>query len=137
MEICENCIHGNSCDIQRKKAVANLNICGTFIDKTIVEEKIKSYVNSSDCLKCIHAPVCARHMGGMNLMKCEDYKENLIAFWKTRENKNDYLWVECSNCGFRIENYNAVNTGKSSTDIIGYKWKACPKCGAHMIFRKD
>lgn len=103
----------------------------------IFNARIESYINSSDCLKCIHAPVCARHMGGMNLMKCEYYKENLVAFWKTREDKNDYLWVECSNCGFRAENYIATNVGISSTDVVGYKWKACPKCGANMIFKEE
>ena len=55
------------------------------------------------------------------------------AQWKTREAYNDYIWVECSNCGFRVENYKAVETGISSTDIVGYKWHACPKCTARMI----
>lgn len=54
------------------------------------------------------------------------------AHWKTREEYNDYLWVECSNCGFRVENYKAVKTGMSSTDIIGNKWNACPVCCARM-----
>ena len=52
--------------------------------------------------------------------------------WKTREEYNDYLWVECSNCGFRVENYKAVKTGMSSTDIVGNKWNACPVCCARM-----
>lgn len=55
------------------------------------------------------------------------------AYWKTREACNDYIWVECSNCGFRVENFRAVHLGKSSTDIIGYKWHACPSCTAKMI----
>ena len=54
------------------------------------------------------------------------------AHWKTREAKNDYLWVECSNCGFLVENYKAVKTGRSSTDVIGNKWNGCPCCGARM-----
>ena len=64
-------------------------------------------------------------------------EEPLYAQWKTREAKNDYLWVECSNCGFRVENYNAVELGSSSTDIIGYKWHACPKCASKMIYKKE
>lgn len=90
-----------------------------------------------ECLKCIHFPVCAIRMGGMNLVGCKDYKEELIAQWKTREHRNDYLWVECSNCGFIVENYNAVKLGISSTDVIGYKWHACPKCTAKMIMSRD
>ena len=58
------------------------------------------------------------------------------ARWKTREAHNDYLWVECSNCGFRVENYLAVETGISSTDVVGYRWHACPKCTAKMLFSK-
>ena len=54
------------------------------------------------------------------------------AHWKTREEHNDYLWVECSNCGFRVENYKAVKTGMSSTDIVGNKWNGCPVCCARM-----
>ena len=65
-----------------------------------------------------------------------ELEEPLYAQWKTREAKNDYLWVECSNCGFLVENYKAIETGKSSTDVIGYKWHACPKCTAKMT-RED
>lgn len=59
------------------------------------------------------------------------------AQWKTREARNDYLWVECSNCGFTVENYKAVELGMSSTDVVGYKWHACPKCTAKMVFKKE
>lgn len=70
-------------------------------------------------------------------IKCSAFMENpVIAQWKTREAKNDYLWVECSNCGFKIENYKAVELGKSSIDVISYKWHACPKCTAKMILSK-
>lgn len=62
-----------------------------------------------------------------------ELEEPVYAQWKTRERHNDYLWVECSNCGFRVENYKAVETGISSTDVTGYKWHACPKCTAKMI----
>lgn len=64
-------------------------------------------------------------------------EEFLYAQWKTRAYRNDYIWVECSNCGFLVENYKAIYTGKSSTDIVGYKWHACPKCTAKMIFNKE
>lgn len=65
------------------------------------------------------------------------FDESTASHWKTREDKNDFLWVECSNCGFIVENYQAVNLGKSSTDIVGYKWHACPKCTAKMVFDKE
>jgi len=61
----------------------------------------------------------------------------VTARWKTREARNDYLWVECANCGFTVENYKAVELGRSSTDVVGYKWHACPKCTAKMIFNKE
>ena len=101
------------------------------------------FLEHSDCSKCIHKDVCDHWIASMYGTDvicpeehcCEHYKEEVVAKWKTREDKNDYLWVECSNCGFRVENYNAVTTGRSSTHVVGYKWKACPKCGAHMIFK--
>lgn len=61
-----------------------------------------------------------------------ELEEPKYAQWKTREYRNDYLWVECSNCGFIVENYNAVKLGRSSTDVVDYKWHACPKCMAKM-----
>ena len=54
------------------------------------------------------------------------------AKWKNRAEHNDYLWAECSNCGFRVENYKAVKTGRSSTEYTNPIWKYCPKCGAEM-----
>lgn len=54
------------------------------------------------------------------------------AKWKNRAEHNDYLWAECSNCGFRVENYKVVKTGRSSTEYTNPIWKYCPKCGAEM-----
>ena len=54
------------------------------------------------------------------------------AKWKNRAQYNDYLWTECSNCGFRVENYKAVKMGKSSLEYIDCIWKYCPKCGSEM-----
>lgn len=63
-------------------------------------------------------------------------KDAITGHWKTREAYNDYLWVECSNCGFRVENYTAVRTGMSSTDIVEVKWHYCPKCGIPMVLKE-
>ena len=52
--------------------------------------------------------------------------------WMNRSAKNDYIWCECSNCGFMVENYKAVILGKSDTDYIGVKYHYCPVCGAKM-----
>ena len=54
------------------------------------------------------------------------------AKWKNRIEYKDYLWAECSNCGFRVENYKAVETGRSSTEYIEAIWKFCPICGSEM-----
>ena len=48
------------------------------------------------------------------------------------EEHNDYIHAECSGCGFQVESYDAVETGRSSTEYIKAKWKFCPKCGAKM-----
>lgn len=58
------------------------------------------------------------------------------AYWKDRSDKNDYLWCECSNCGFMVENYKVVELGFSDTDYIGVKYNYCPKCGKKMFVNK-
>lgn len=55
-----------------------------------------------------------------------------IGKWKNRAEYNDHLWTECSECGFKVENYKAVNTGYSSDDYVGVKYKYCPICGTRM-----
>ena len=52
--------------------------------------------------------------------------------WKDRAYLNDYIWAECSNCGFIEENIKVVKLGCSSTDFVGIKWHYCPKCGTKM-----
>lgn len=63
------------------------------------------------------------------------------AYWKSRKDRNDFTWVECSNCGFLIENYKALEIGNGSNGelgkTVGYRWHACPKCAARMIFPKE
>ena len=65
----------------------------------------------TECLKCIHFSVCSRHMGGMDLTKCEDYTPTKQAEWKLEVHSfyNDnwdesielvvYILAHCSNCG--------------------------------------
>lgn len=54
------------------------------------------------------------------------------AIWKNRKHAGDYLWAECSMCGFRVENYKAVTIGRSSDNYVGVAYKYCPKCGSKM-----
>ena len=61
-----------------------------------------------------------------------DVKKVIYGTWKTREDHNDYLWVECSYCGFEVQNHMAAELGTSSTDLVRYKWHFCPCCGANM-----
>lgn len=53
-------------------------------------------------------------------------------YWLNRAKHNDHLWAECSECGFRVENYKAVETGISSDDYISVKYSYCPQCGSKM-----
>lgn len=57
---------------------------------------------------------------------------NNYAFWRHRGAHNDFLWVECSNCGFRVENYKAVVFDGSDTKFKDVKYKYCPICGKEM-----
>lgn len=66
------------------------------------------------------------------LTKDKDTEVPTIGYWRNRGDKKDFLWCECSNCGFMIENYVAVIMGTSDIDYIGVKYNFCPKCGAKM-----
>jgi membrane protease subunit (stomatin/prohibitin family) len=54
------------------------------------------------------------------------------AKWKHRAEYNDFICVECSNCGFRVENYKAVVFDCSDTKFKDVKYKFCPMCGKPM-----
>ena len=60
------------------------------------------------------------------------YKTETEAKWKHRAEYNDFCFVECSNCGFRVENYKAVIMGDSDRDLVGVNYRFCPMCGKQM-----
>lgn len=45
------------------------------------------------------------------------------------------LFVSCSACGFRVETLRAVETGWTSTEHVGLKYKFCPECGKPMMLK--
>jgi DNA-directed RNA polymerase subunit RPC12/RpoP len=92
------------------------------------------YQNREDAAKFIENYKQKNPMGNERRALNSEIEEPVYAQWKTREARNDYLWVECSNCGFIVENYIAVDMkgGNRSENITGYKYHACPKCEAKM-----
>ena len=63
-------------------------------------------------------------------------EDDNIAYWEHRAKHNDHLWVECSHCGFRIENYVAVVLAGCDTKFSDVKYKFCPMCGKEMRVHK-
>lgn len=59
-------------------------------------------------------------------------EDSPYAYWLHRAQHNYYIWVECSNCGFWVENYKAVVLGRGDTDLIDTKYHYCPICGKEM-----
>ena len=57
---------------------------------------------------------------------------NCEAKWKSRAEHNDFIWTECSNCGFKVEAYKAVVSAGSDTDYVAVKYNFCPICGKRM-----
>ena len=49
------------------------------------------------------------------------------AKWKSREEHNDYIHAECSGCGFQVESYDAVETGKIQYRIYQSKMEVLPE----------
>ena len=66
------------------------------------------------------------------LLECPPNDDLRQGVWKNRAEHNDYIWCECSECGFREEAWKTVKTGTSSSDYVDVKWHFCPKCGAIM-----
>ena len=59
-------------------------------------------------------------------------EDSPYAYWLHRGRYNDYIWCECSYCGFWVEAYKAVETQRSSTDYVNVRYKFCPICGKEM-----
>ncbi len=95
-------------------------------------DAVKQALNN-ECVKCIHFPVCSRLMGGMNLERCEDFKnaadvvEVRYGEWEMREDEHVY-WFVCSCCGER-----------PPKDMWKDEWLSlyCPSCGAKMNARGE
>ena len=86
---------------------------------------------------CPHALCTHQLHTGKCLDEClrryrAEIKASNHAFWRHRGANNDFIWCECSNCGFRVEAYHAVKLGTSSTDYVDVKYKFCPICGKEM-----
>lgn len=62
----------------------------------------------------------------------KDFEPVVWAKWQHRAHHNDYLWAECTNCGFQVENYVAVKMGRSDTEYLEVKYRRCPQCEAKM-----
>ena len=59
-------------------------------------------------------------------------EDSPYAYWLHRARYNDYIWCECSNCGFWVEHYKAVVTQGCDTNFVDVKYKFCPICGKEM-----
>lgn len=86
---------------------------------------------------CEHYGICtyALYVGKCQKACLEKYRKAMSGsktVWKSRAYANDFIWAECSNCGFRVEASNAVVLGKSSSDFVDVKYKFCPMCGKPM-----
>lgn len=95
------------------------------MSKEYVEQLIKTHIENTECTKCFHFPVCSRHMGGMDLDRCEDFISSAdvapieTANWKQQHNGTHY----CTGCGT-----NALfdNNGNEFCSFH------CPTCGRLM-----
>ena len=54
------------------------------------------------------------------------------AKWKHRAEYNDFIFAECSNCGFMEEAWKVVRKGESDCEYVEVKYKFCPMCGKAM-----
>lgn len=64
--------------------------------------------------------------------------KDFIAYWKSREDKEDRLNCECSSCGFIVPVRDAMEFNYGTKDWTILKYCFCPKCGEKMTgFKKN
>lgn len=89
-------------------------------------------------LDCPHYNLCTHVLYvGSCRKECFDKRDKELgasnyAFWRHRGAHNDFIWCECSNCGFRVEAYKAVVSKGRDTNYVDVKYKFCPICGKEM-----
>ena len=97
------------------------------MSKKYVDQLIKTHIENLECTKCFHFTVCSRHMGGMDLSKCEDFTPISDVApvthgeWIKGEENSRKRIIECSHCktGLVLDN---------SEPNPNY----CLNCGARM-----
>jgi NADH pyrophosphatase NudC (nudix superfamily) len=93
-------------------------------------------INEHEHIKsCEHYEICTYplYVGKCRSECLKKYRNvDVKAKWLNRANANDFIWVECSNCGFRVENYKAVILDGSDMKFKDVKYKFCPECGKPM-----
>ena len=103
------------------------------IDK--LDEIQKDIIASSECYSCTVELVEAIDYIQQEIYELPtvEAKPVVHGYWKHRAEHNDFLYCECSNCGYTTESYRAIKEyGISDTDYISYKWDFCPNCGCDM-----
>ena len=106
-----------------------------------VQEDMSNHVFGTAFVEPVHGSSFGHHAGDFEPMASALRKlsEAVVrqgepyAYWTSNEEKNDYLWARCSNCGFEVESLKCVESGKSSNDYVSVKWPFCPKCGRRML----
>ena len=77
----------------------------------------------TECLRCLFVTKCAKLMGGMDLVKCEDFTE-YRDYRKVEHGTWNYYsttMMECSVCG---------------RHTARHRFEFCPHCGAAMMMSK-
>lgn len=102
--------------------------------RLMVSDRIIYSCNNANCRHPIDTGKCLDEC--WRRFKDQKKPEESFAYWEHRAQHNDYLWVQCSNCGFRIENYVAVVLAGCDTKFSDVKYKFCPICGKEMRVHK-
>ena len=98
----------------------------------MLTDKIIYSCSNAACHEPIHTGRCKDECWRIYRGEKNQKPTDSFAYWRHRGANNDFIWCECSNCGFRVEAYYAVKLGTSSTDYVDVKYKFCPICGKEM-----
>lgn len=103
----------------------------------MLSDRIIYSCNNANCHEPIDTGRCKEECWRRYREEKKTNTEDKFAYWEHRAKHNDYLWVQCSNCGFRVENYTAVVLDGCDTKFKDVKYKFCPICGKEMRVKNE
>ena len=98
-----------------------------------IKQAIKTHIENTECIKCLHFPVCSRIMGGMNLKRCADYSPSTNARCPVCSGEQ-IIRQDCDN-GYYVEvdrKQQEMSIWFQDECLAVFSIDHCPTCGKEL-----